>query len=119
ICQENNNFSGGLYMNKKALLICSGGASSGFLAQNIRKAAKKQGMDIEVLARGESELSNYINDIDVVLIAPHLNYIKEDIEEQLDEKGIPCTVIDHATYGLLDGEKGLATIMELLDNNQE
>lgn len=104
-------------MKATALLICSGGASSGFLAQNIRKAAKKKDMDLEVIARGESELSNYINDIDVVLIAPHLNYIKQDIEEQLSEKNIPCTVIEHATYGLLDGEKGLETILELLENN--
>lgn len=103
-------------MKTTALLICSGGASSGFLAQNIRKAASKKGMEIDIIARGESELANYINDIDVVLIAPHLSYIKEDIEAQLREKNIPCTVIEHATYGLLDGNKGLETIIELLEN---
>ncbi|GAA0433019.1 PTS sugar transporter subunit IIB [Agaribacter marinus] len=102
-------------MEKTALLICSGGASSGFLAQNIRKAAKKRGMEIEVIARGESELREYMNQIDVVLIAPHLSYIQQDIEQQLNGSGIPCTLIDPSTYGLLDGEKGLDIIIHQLE----
>ncbi|NWO14811.1 PTS sugar transporter subunit IIB [Virgibacillus sp.] len=102
-------------MKQTALLICSGGASSGFLAQNIRKAAKKRSMEIEVIARGESELREYMDQIDVVLIAPHLSYVREDIEKQLEGSNIPCTLIDQSTYGLLDGEKGLDIILEQLN----
>ncbi len=101
-------------MKKTILLICSGGASSGFLAQNIRKAAKKRNIELEVLARGESELVDYIDRISMVLIAPHLSYIKEDIEKQLSNRNIPYQMIDQMTYGTLNGEKGLDIIAKEL-----
>jgi|SRR5699024_7059948 len=102
-------------MKKSVLLICGGGASSGFLAQRIRKTAKKRKMEIEVLARSESELNDYLDTTDVVLIAPHLSYIKEDIDEQLKGHNIPSALIDEKTYSLLDGEKGLDLILNKLD----
>ena len=101
-------------MKKTVLLICSGGASSGFLAQNIRKSAKKRGLEIEVLARGESELTDYIDRTSMVLIAPHLSYIKEDIAEQLSQTDIPYQVIDQMTYGALNGDKALDIIVKEL-----
>ncbi|GAB2547724.1 PTS sugar transporter subunit IIB [Gracilibacillus alcaliphilus] len=101
-------------MKKTILLICSGGASSGFLAQNIRKAAKKRGLEVEVLARGESELTDYLDKISMVLIAPHLSYIQEDIAEQLSGTDIPYQLIDQMTYGTLNGDKGLDIIVKEL-----
>ena len=38
----------------KIVLCCGSGASSGFMAQNIKKAARKKGMEIDVTARSES-----------------------------------------------------------------
>lgn len=102
-------------MKKMILLICSGGASSGFLAQNIRKAAKKKGIELDVIARGESELSDYKDRISMVLIAPHLSYVKEDIAEQLADTDIPYQMLDQMTYGTLNGEKGLEIIQKELD----
>ena len=40
------------------LLVCGSGASSGFMAANMRKAASKQGLDIDIKARSESEIEN-------------------------------------------------------------
>ncbi|MEK4300435.1 PTS sugar transporter subunit IIB [Oceanobacillus sp. FSL W8-0428] len=101
-------------MKKTVLLICSGGASSGFLAQNIRKSAKKKGLEVEVIARGESELVDYMDRINMVLIAPHLSYIKDDIADQLSNTNIPYQVIDQMTYGTLNGDKGLDIIVKEL-----
>lgn len=42
----------------KILLMCGAGASSGFMAQAMRKAAKERGMDIEVIARSEAEMTS-------------------------------------------------------------
>ncbi|WP_130860300.1 PTS sugar transporter subunit IIB [Gracilibacillus phocaeensis] len=101
-------------MKKTILLICSGGASSGFLAQNIRKAAKKKSLEVEVIARGESELNDYMDKIAMVLIAPHLSYIQDDIADQLAGTNIPYQIIDQMTYGTLNGEKGMDIIVKEL-----
>ena len=46
----------------KILLMCGAGASSGFMAQAMRKAAKDQGLeDIDVIARSEAEMANNLN----------------------------------------------------------
>jgi len=51
-------------MNKlNVLLVCGSGASSGFMAANIRKAAARK-LEITVNARSESEIEYYIDEID-------------------------------------------------------
>ncbi|MDD6710774.1 MAG: hypothetical protein PUE27_01625 [Sharpea porci] len=37
------------------LLVCGSGASSGFMAANMRKAAKEMGLDYQIKVRSESE----------------------------------------------------------------
>ena len=51
----------------RILLVCGSGASSGFMAANIRKAAAARGMDAKVVARGEAEIENYVDEIDVLI----------------------------------------------------
>lgn len=63
------------------LLVCGSGASSGFMAANMRKAASKQGLDIDIKARSESEIENYIDEINVLMVGPHLAYILDEVEE--------------------------------------
>jgi len=100
---------------KNILLVCGGGASSGFMAQNIRKAAKKRNMELNVMARSESEVDDYVNEIDVLLIGPHLKYMEEDLKSKVEPYNIPAAVIPQTIYGLLDGNKGLDLILELLN----
>ncbi|MEH7493635.1 PTS sugar transporter subunit IIB [Neobacillus niacini] len=99
---------------KTILLVCGGGASSGFMAQNIRKAAKKRNVELNVIARSESEVDEYLNEINVLLIGPHLKYMEEDLQEKVSAYNIPAAVIPQTIYGLLDGNKGLDLILELL-----
>ena len=66
------------------LLVCGSGASSGFMAANMRKAASKQGLEIDIKARSESEIENYIDEIDALMVGPHLAYILDDIDEYTD-----------------------------------
>ena len=47
------------------LLVCGTGASSGFMAKNIRKAAKEENLEINVKARSDSEIEEYIDSIDL------------------------------------------------------
>ena len=66
-------------MAHNVLLVCGSGASSGFMAVNIRKAAKKRGLEMSVTARSEAEIPNYIDDVDVIMVGPHLNYLVYEI----------------------------------------
>jgi cellobiose PTS system EIIB component len=102
-------------MEKKLiLLVCGGGMSSGFLANNIRKAARKRNLDIEVIARGESEVGAYLDQMNALLMGPHLKYMEKEFRAKLDPKGIPLAVIDQLTYGTLDGEKALDLILSII-----
>lgn len=98
---------------KRVLLICGAGASSGFMAQAIRKAAKKEKMELSAEARSEAQLQEYINDIDILLIGPHLAYMKEDIIKEVEGHDIKVEVIPQMIYGMLDGPKALELIKSL------
>lgn len=52
------------------LLVCGSGASSGFMAANIRKAAAARGLSITVNARSESTVEDYVDEIDCLMIGP-------------------------------------------------
>lgn len=98
---------------KRVLLICGAGASSGFMAQAIRKAAKKENIKLTCEARSEAQLQEYVEDIDILLIGPHLAYIKNDIEKEVTEHDIKVEVIPQNIYGMLDGKKALELIKSL------
>lgn len=100
-------------MAKNILLICGSGASSGFMAAAIRKAAKKRGEVVTVKASSESQLDERINEIDYLLIGPHLSYMLEELEKQTEEKNVKVAVIPQATYGSLNGDKALDLILEM------
>lgn len=99
---------------KHVLLICGSGASSGFMAQSIRKAAKKRNLDIDVIARSDTELNEYLGEIDVLLLGPHLKYMEKDVRQKSAPYGISVSVIEQSIYGRLDGEKGLDLVLSLL-----
>ena len=89
------------------LLVCGSGASSGFMAANIRKAAKEKGIDISVKARSESEIENYIDEIDALMVGPHLAYILDDVEEYVQDTDVKVILMKADYYSTLDGQKAL------------
>ncbi|WP_348921184.1 PTS sugar transporter subunit IIB [Enterococcus rotai] len=100
---------------KNILLVCGGGASSGFLAQSMKKSAKAQGLAVTVEAVGDSEIEDYIEDKDVVLFGPHLRYMEAELKETMDEfDEIPYDFIPDEYYGALDGGGTLAFALSLL-----
>ncbi|HAH62199.1 MAG TPA: PTS sugar transporter subunit IIB [Treponema sp.] len=95
----------------RVLLVCGSGASSGFMAANIRKAAAARGLDVDIKARGESEIENYIDSIDVLMIGPHLAYIIKDIKEYVGNTGVLSFVMKPEYYSTLDGEAALGDLL--------
>lgn len=89
-------------MSKNILLICGSGASSGFMAANMRKAAKKAGLDYKIQARSESELEDYADDIDSLMVGPHLKFELDDIKKQVPED-VKVILMKPDYYAVLDG----------------
>lgn len=57
----------------RILLACGIGASTGFMAANMRKAAKAQGLDVSIHAVSKSQVPEYADKIDVLLLGPHFS----------------------------------------------
>ena len=75
---------------KNILLVCGTGASSGFMAKNIRQAAKARNIEIGVKARSDSVVEDYIEDIDLLLVGPHLSYMLQDLGAAVTVAGAEC-----------------------------
>lgn len=95
------------------LLVCGSGASSGFMAANIRKAASARGLEITVTARSESEVLNYVEDIDCLMVGPHLATVIPSLEVDIEGYDIKIAIIDKDAYAKLNGDKALDQILEL------
>ena len=83
------------------LLVCGSGASSGFMAANIRKAAAARGLSITVNARSESTVEDYVDEIDCLMIGPHLASTLPDMEEICEGYDVKVGVIEQAAYARL------------------
>jgi PTS system cellobiose-specific IIB component len=95
------------------LLVCGTGASSGFMAANMRKAAKKAGLTIKIQARSESQLEDMIDDVDYLLVGPHLSYKEEELRATADAHQVKMGIIPQTIYGTLNGKAALEFMQAL------
>lgn len=98
----------------KILLVCGGGASSSFVAQNVKKACMNNHIDGEIEAIGETELEDYIDGQDLVLFGPHLKYLEDSLKETCDYYHVPYRFISEEHYAKMDGEAILKGALEIL-----
>ncbi len=94
------------------LLVCGSGASSGFMAANMRKAASARGIELKISARSESEIENYIDEIDALMVGPHLAYILDEVEEYTHGADVKVILMKGEYYATLDGEKAIEHLLE-------
>lgn len=92
--------------------MCGSGASSGFMAANIRKAAVARNLDIDVKARGESEIENYVDEIDALMVGPHLAYILDEVNEYVGDYPVKVILMKPEYYSSLNGDKALDHLLE-------
>lgn len=89
----------------RVLLCCGAGFSSGLLAQQSRKYAKKNGISMTVDARSESQVNGYLGQIDVLLLGPHYANQLENFRNMCASYNVPCDVIPQEIYGQIDGKR--------------
>ena len=86
----------------RILLACGIGASTGFMAANMRKAAKAQ-------------VPEYADKIDVLLLGPHFSAEVPKYKEMLKDHNVKVTSIDPDDYAALDGEAILESALEFYE----
>lgn len=96
----------------RVLLVCGSGASSGFMAGNLRKAAKVRGLNLTVQARSESEIENYIDEIDVLMVGPHLAYVLDEVDDYIGDHDVKVILMRGEYYATLDGEGAVNHLLE-------
>lgn len=100
----------------RILLACGIGASTGFMAANMRKTAKAQGLDVKVSAVSKSQVMEYADKIDVLLLGPHFSSEVPKYQEMLKDHGVKVMSIDPDYYAALDGEGILEDAIELYED---
>ena len=100
---------------KNVLLACGAGASSGFIAQKMRKAAQAQGLDVSIRAVSDTEIMENIDGVGALLIGPHLKHKFEDIQKEVEPLGVKADIIDRRCYATLDGETVLKQALKMMD----
>lgn len=95
------------------LLVCGSGASSGFMAANIRKAASERGIEITVNAKSESNIEDHVSEIDCLLIGPHLASLMSEMQDKCKAYPIRIAIIEKEAYAHLNGDMVLDQILTL------
>lgn len=99
----------------KILLSCGAGMSSGFLANQVRKAAKKLDVNVVCEAKSQADVSSSIGDYDILCLGPHLAYMKDSMEQLGKQYDVKIIVIPQSIYGALDGK----ALLELCINEMK
>lgn len=104
---------------KTIMLACSAGMSTSLLVSKMQEAAKAQGKDYKIFATAASGIQDELDTAhpDVLLLGPQVQYMEDSVKQMTDAAGIPLAVINMQDYGMMNGEKVLASAQKLMDEN--
>ena len=102
---------------KKILLVCNAGMSTSLLVTNMEKYAKKENIEITIMAVPLTQVDSVVKDWDIVMLGPQVRHCLNQIKNIVDGR-IPVEIIDMMDYGMMNGEKVLKRALELLDNEK-
>lgn len=105
--------------NLRILLCCGAGMSSGFLASNARKIAKKQKLAVSVEARSQSEVAQHLTYTDILLLGPHYATELETFRQTAAPYNIKVAVIPQDIYASLDGARLIQLAQQMADEKQK
>lgn len=97
---------------KKIFLLCSAGMSTSLLVNKMKESARSQGYEYDISAASLANLKDVKDKADVILLGPQVRFDKDRVEKEA--QNIPVSVIDMTAYGMMDGEKVLNQVRELL-----
>lgn len=97
----------------KVLFVCVQGLSSAIVVNALKKQAKKENVDIEVLSVSIREFEREIDKgWNLAMIAPQVMHKYDHLNKVASEKGVPCILIEKDAYGPKTGDKLLKQVMK-------
>lgn len=84
-------------MDKKILLICAGGMSTGILMKKMEKYATEHDFSLQIEAVGMSAYEEVYQKYDVILLGPQVAYKKDEIAQVTQ---MPIAVIAAYDYAI-------------------
>jgi PTS system cellobiose-specific IIB component len=97
----------------KILLICSAGISSNALVIKMQETAKLIGFKAKIWAAPISQLNDFIQDIDIILLSPQTRYLLKDIQKLAQAYNITVDTIHPLHFGKADGHAVIKQILSL------
>lgn len=97
------------------LLVCSAGMSTSLLVTKMEKAAKEQGIEVNIKAVAEADLKNNLENLDVLLLGPQVRYMLSKFKDLMEPKGIHVDVINSMDYGTMNGVKVLEQAISMIE----
>lgn len=103
------------------LVVCAGGGTSGILANSLNKYAKDNDIPLEATARAYGQDMDLIKDMDIVILAPQMDAMKDEMRKYTDQYGAVLVPTTGKQYiGLTrDGEGAMKLIFEKINENQK
>lgn len=92
-------------------LFCDAGMSTSLMVKKMQDAAKEKGLDYEIAAYSLSNIEDYAEKADVILLGPQVKYKLKTIQEEYSNKPVEC--IEMLDYGMMNGEKVLERAIEI------
>lgn len=86
------------------LLCCGAGMSSGFMAQSVRKAALKRGIQVRCDAYPQANIDRVIKNYDILCLGPFLGATLEKYQNIASRYDVPVIVIPSSIYGKINGD---------------
>lgn len=104
--------------DKRVLVLCAGGGTSGLLANALAKGAKAHNIDMLTAANSYGAHVDMLKDFDLVVLAPQVASNYEDLKKDTDRLGVKVVAVEGKKYIELtrNPDKALEFTMEILQN---
>lgn len=99
----------------KIVLFCNAGMSTSLLVTKMEKAAKEKGLEVDIEAFPEAQMSKHLEGVSVALLGPQIKYVLARAKKLCAPLGIPVAVIASVDYGMMNGAKVLESAIKLID----
>ena len=97
---------------KKIVLLCAGGSSTSLMQTKMRKYAESVGFECTINAYGVNSAAQNASDADLILLAPQVRFNMPEVEKKCP--GVHIETIDMMDYGMMNGEKVMKKVIEVL-----
>ncbi|MCD7892526.1 MAG: lactose-specific PTS transporter subunit EIIC [Erysipelotrichaceae bacterium] len=114
---EHIEVSNDVVNEKRVLVLCAGGGTSGLLANALSKGAAEKGISIITAAGSYGAHYDLLKDYDLVVLAPQVANYYEDLKKDTDRLGIKCASCDGKKYIELtrNPQKALEFVFSILE----